>query len=115
MRVLVIGGNFAGSTAALEIKRKLKGNADVTLIDRNEDFIYIPSLIWVPIKRREVKDIVVPRRRILEKKGINFILDTALRVEPSENKVYTEKGEYEYDHLIIATGPKVNFDIAKGV
>ncbi len=115
MRVLVIGGNFAGSTAALEIKRKLKGNADVTLIDRNEDFIYIPSLIWVPIKRREVKDIVVPRRRILEKKGVNFILDTALRVEPSENKVYTEKGEYEYDHLIIATGPKVNFDIAKGV
>lgn len=115
MKVLVIGGNFAGSTAALEIKRKLKNKVEVTLIDRNEDFIYIPSLIWVPIKRREVKDIIVPRKKVLEKKGVRFIKDTALKVIPSENKVVTENGSYTYDQLIIATGPKVNFDIAPGV
>ncbi|MGZ5196357.1 MAG: NAD(P)/FAD-dependent oxidoreductase [Kaistella sp.] len=115
MKVLVIGGNFAGSTAAMEIKRKLKDKVEVTLVDRSDDFVYIPSLIWVPIKRREVSDIVVPRRKILEKKGIRFIKDTALKVEPDENKVYCENGTYEYDQLIIATGPKVNFDIAPGV
>jgi len=49
MKVLVVGGNFAGSTAAMEIKRKLGKDVDVTLIDRSSDFIYIPSLIWVPI------------------------------------------------------------------
>lgn len=115
MKILVIGGNFAGSTAAMELKRKLKDKAEVTLIDRNEDFIYIPSLIWVPTRRREVSQIVVPRAPVLKKRGVNFVLDTAVRVVPSENKVYTEKGEYEYDHLVIATGPKVNFDIAPGI
>ena len=115
MKVLVIGGNFAGSTAAMEIKRKLKDKVEVTLLDRSDDFIYIPSLIWVPIRRREVRDIIVPRRNILEKKGVRFIKDTALKVEPDENKVYCENGTYEYDQLIIATGPKVNFDIAPGL
>lgn len=114
-KILVIGGNFAGSTAAMEIKRKLKDQVEVTLIDRNPDFIYIPSLIWVPTRRREVSQITIPRRNVLAKRGVNFVQDTALRVEPTQNRVYTEKGTYDYDQLVIATGPKVNFDIAPGI
>lgn len=115
MKVLVVGGNFAGSTAAMEIKRKLKDKVEVTLIDRNKNFVYIPSLIWVPTRRREVAEIIVPRAEVLAKRGVNFVLDTAVKVEPSENKVYTEKGVYEYDQLVIATGPKVQFDVAPGI
>lgn len=90
MKILVIGGNFAGSTAAMEIKRKLKGKAEVTLIDRNPDFVYVPSLIWVPIGRRNVDEIIIPRKPVLEKRGVKFVQDTALKVEPDENKVYCE-------------------------
>ncbi len=115
MKVLVVGGNFAGSTAAMEIKRKLGKSVDVTLIDRNPDFIYVPSLIWVPIGRRDVDDIMVPRDKVLAKKGVNFVLDTATRVDTDKQIVYTEKGEHEYDHLIIATGPKVRFDAVPGL
>lgn len=115
MKVVVVGGNFAGSTAALELKRKLKDKVDITVIDRNEDFLYIPSLIWVPIKRREVKDISTPRRIVFERKGVHFVCTTALHVDPDAQMVHTEKGAYPYDQLIIATGPKVNFDIAPGV
>jgi NADH dehydrogenase FAD-containing subunit len=53
----------------LEIKRKLKDKVDVTLIDRNENFVYIPSLIWVPIRRREVSEIIIPRKQVLEKRS----------------------------------------------
>ncbi len=115
MKVLVIGGNFAGFTAALQLKRKLKDEADITVIDRNEDFLYIPSLIWVPLKRRELDEISIPRRAVLEKKGVKFLCTTALNVDPDQQVVYTEKGMFDYDQLIIATGPKVNFDIAPGV
>ncbi|MCG8372587.1 MAG: FAD-dependent oxidoreductase [Balneolales bacterium] len=115
MKVLVVGGNFAGSTAALEIKRKLGKKVEVTLIDRNPDFVYVPSLIWVPIGRREVKDITVSRKGVLEKKGITFVQDTALKVETNRNTVICEHGEYGYDHLVIATGPKVVFDEVPGL
>ena len=115
MKILVIGGNFAGFTAALQLKRKLKDQADITVIDRSEDFLYIPSLIWVPLKRREVSEISIPRKAVLEKRGVNFVRTTALQVDPDKQVVYTEAGEFVYDQLVIATGPKVNFDIAPGV
>lgn len=115
MKVLVVGGNFAGSTAALEIKRKLGEKVEVTLIDPSPDFIYIPSLIWVPIGRREVEEISIPRRKVLEKKGVKFVQDFAKKVIPEENKVITENEEFEYDHLVIATGPKVQFDAVPGL
>lgn len=115
MKILVIGGNFAGFTAAILLKNKLKDKAEVTLVDRNEKFLFIPSLIWVPFKRREVSEISVDRRSVLEKKGVQFIQTVALRVDPDEKIVYTEKGEMPYDELVIATGPKVNFDVAPGI
>jgi sulfide:quinone oxidoreductase len=115
MKILVIGGNFAGFTAALQLKRKLKGQAEITVIDRNEDFLYVPSLIWVPFNRRDVSDISIPRRSVLERRGVNFVRTTALSVDPDKQIVYTEKGEFEYDELVISTGPKVNFDVAPGV
>lgn len=115
MKILVIGGNFAGFTAAILLKNKLKDKAEVTLVDRNEKFLFIPSLIWVPFKRREVSEISVDRRSVLEKKGVEFIQTVALRVDPDEKIVYTETGEMPYDELVIATGPKVNFDVAPGI
>ena len=115
MKVVVVGGNFAGFTAAIEIKRKLKDKADVLMIDRNENFLFIPSLIWVPTKRREIKDISVPRRAVLEKKGVKFVQTVAETIDPVNQIVYTKDGSYPYDELVIATGPKVNYDVAPGV
>jgi NADH dehydrogenase FAD-containing subunit len=43
--VIVIGGSFAGLTAAFEIKRLLKDKVDVTLIASQEQFVFIPSFI----------------------------------------------------------------------
>src|SRR5690349_17826591 len=106
MKVIVIGGNFAGFTASLEIKRKLKEKAEVLVIDRNPDFLYIPSLIWVPTGRREIKNIVIPRKQVLEAKGVNFLQAVAERIDPVTRTVFTSVGEFSYDQLVIATGPK---------
>lgn len=115
-KVVVIGANFAGATAALEIKRKLKDKVEVTVIDRKEDSLYFPSLIWVPIGRREVHDVLVPRRPVFEKRGVNFVVDTATHVDPDTQEVFTEQsGTFKYDEVVIATGPRVNRDIAPGV
>lgn len=114
-RVVVVGANFAGATAALEIKRKLKKDVEVTVIDRNENSLYFPSLIWVPIGRREVEQCLIPRRPVFAKRGVEFVVDTAISVDPDNQEVITENGKYPYDQLVIATGPKINRDIAPGV
>lgn len=115
MKTVVIGGNFAGITAALELKRKGKEKQEVVMIDKSPLFLFIPSLIWVPFGRREIKDISFRKDGLLEKKGVRFVNATAIRVDTKKQIVYTDKGEERYDDLVIATGPKVKYDIAPGV
>lgn len=112
---VVIGGNFAGMTAALEIKRKGKNKHRVIVIDKSPLFLFIPSLIWVPLGRREVKDISFRKDEILNRKGVEFVQTEALEVDPENNIVKTKKGNFTYDHLVVATGPKVDYDVAPGV
>ncbi|MGB5819014.1 MAG: FAD-dependent oxidoreductase [Saonia sp.] len=112
---VIVGGNFAGLTAALEIKRKGKERHNVILIDKSPLFLFIPSLIWVPFGRREIKDISFKKDEILKRKGVEFIIAKALEVNPDKQIVYTDKGEVAYDHLVIATGPRVKYDVAPGV
>ncbi len=112
---VVIGGSFAGMTAALEIKRKGKNEHKVILIDKSPLFLFIPSLIWVPFGRREIKDISFKKEGILTKKGVDFVHAEATSVDTNSQIVKTDKGDYKYDNLVVATGPKVNFNVAPGV
>ena len=115
MKTVVIGGNFAGITAALELKRKGKDKHEVVLIDKSPLFLFIPSLIWVPFGRREIKDISFRKDTILKEKGVDFLHPEALKVDAAKQLVYTTEGEVKYDHLVVATGPKVQHDVAPGV
>ena len=56
-KVLVLGSNFGGLTAAIALKHELKGDVDVTVISPSEKFLFNPSLIWVPFGKRKAKDI----------------------------------------------------------
>jgi len=115
MKTVVIGGNFAGMTAALELKRKAKKSQEVVVIDKSPLFLFIPSLIWVPFGRREIKDISFRKDRIFKKKGVVFINAEAISVDTQKQVVKTDKGAVSYDQLVIATGPKVKYDVAPGV
>ena len=115
MKTVIIGGNFAGITAALELKRKLGKEHQVVMIDKSALFLFIPSLIWVPFGRREIKDISFRKDGLLKKKGIDFIQAEALEVNTDDQIVKTTKGDVSYDHLVVATGPKVKYDVAPGV
>ena len=56
-KALVLGGNFAGLTAAITLKRELGSDVDVTLVSKSDRFVFYPSLIWVPFGKRTARDI----------------------------------------------------------
>lgn len=110
-RIVVLGGSFAGLTAALEVKRKLREQAEVTVVSRSEHFVFIPSLIWVPFGWRRIEQITVPLAPILNRVGIRFLHASAARIEAEANRVETTAGWVPYDYLVIATGPDLDMSI----
>lgn len=117
--IVVLGSNFAGFTSAIQLAKKLKRKREeykVVVISPTHDFLYVPSLIWVPFGRREVKDIKFDLRDIFQKNNIEFIQKAADRVDPDVNKVYLDDDqEIAYDYLVIATGVSMNFDVVDGL
>lgn len=114
--ILVLGGNFAGFTAALELRRKLGTGARITVISRTKDFVYIPGLIWVPFGRRKVKDISFDLHGALTRRGIGFHHGAVEQITPERHEVTLSDGRtFSYDYLVIATGAKWMWDALPGL
>lgn len=113
--VVIVGGNFAGLTAALELKQKLGSEVTVTVIARDDRFLFTPSLIWVPFGWRTPEDVTFPVGPVLEEHGIHFVHAEATLVDPEAHRVDTTAGPFQYDRLLIATGPDVNFGAVPGL
>lgn len=115
-RILIVGTNFAGYTAALELKELAGDNHDITVIANTDKFLFFPSLIWYPFGLREEKDITFDVRPIYKSHGIEFIHDEVTGFEPQQNRVLRKNGEpLSYDYLLIGTGPKVDYDYIPGL
>ncbi|MEO2089043.1 MAG: FAD-dependent oxidoreductase, partial [Gemmataceae bacterium] len=120
--VVILGGSFAGLTAAYELKRELGDRVRVTVIDRNDRFVFIPSLIWVPFGWRTSDQISFPLKTAVERKGGEFRQAVATKIDPDARTVVlrptadpSRTETVGYDYLLIATGPHVQFDAVPGL
>jgi sulfide:quinone oxidoreductase len=114
-KVLVLGGNFAGLTAAITLRRELGDDVDVTLLSKSSRFVFYPSLIWLPFGKRTSRDISVPIGRMLEARGIHFVHAEAETIDPASRTVTTSAGTHDYDYLVVATGYVNDFDVVPGL
>jgi sulfide:quinone oxidoreductase len=114
-KVLVLGGNFAGLTAALSVKHELGNDVDVTVLSKSDQFQFNPSLIWVPFGKRKAKDVVFPLAKTFESHKVEFVHGEATKIDPPTQKVETSVGVYDYDYLAIATGYVNDFEVIRGL
>ena len=109
--IVVLGSNFAGATASMEIKRKLKGDVNVTVVSPSKKFLYVPSLIWVPFGLRTLEEITFDIEPILKKKKIQFLQDGSKKIYGDKNKVELESGKilnYDVEGVIRVQGFMIN-------
>src|SRR5258708_39468073 len=107
-KVLVLGGNFAGLTAALGVRRELHGDVDVRVVSASDKFLFNPSLIWLPFGKRRPADITFPLAPTFESHGIDFVHAEATALDLDGRKVTTTGGAYRYDPPVIATRHRKN-------
>jgi sulfide:quinone oxidoreductase len=114
-KVLVVGGNFAGLTAAISVKHELGDDVDVTVVSKSDRFLFTPSLIWVPFGKRKVKDISFRLEPTFDSQGVGFIHTEATKIDTQAQKVETSNGVQGYDYLVLATGYLNDFGVIPGL
>src|SRR5512136_790574 len=114
-RVLILGAGSAGIAAALELKKASARNPEiqVTLVDQQNYHFVVPMIYQVVAGSVDPSFISFPIRMLLRQKPAagqsRYIQSRVQSIDTEKKKVTTDKGELEWDYLVIALGSTANF------
>ncbi len=114
-RVLILGGGFGGLYAALELEKTLARDPgfEVTLVNRENYFLFTPMLHEVAASDLDITHIVNPVRRMLRR--VHFFAGDVEAIDVARRQVTVRHGfsghthALPYDALILALGSVTNF------
>ena len=103
-RILILGGGTGGTLVANRLRRVLDADHVITVVDRDDEHVYQPGMLFVPFGLTTVDEIVRPRASQLHP-GIYFIDSGVDHVDLDVQTVHLETGDHlGYDVLVIASG-----------
>ncbi|HKC92935.1 MAG TPA: FAD-dependent oxidoreductase, partial [Nitrospira sp.] len=113
--VVILGGGFGGVYTALEFEKILRRDSsfDVTLVNRENFFLFTPMLHEVASSDLDMTNIVNPIRKLLRR--VEFFHGEVASIDLEQRKIRVTHGEMRhghtlpYDHLILALGSVTNF------
>jgi len=103
MRVLVLGAGFGGLELTTRLSDELGEDADVTLVDRTEGFVFGFSKLDVMFGHAEAAGVLHPYRDLL-KPGVRFVQSEVRSIDPAAKMVETDAGTFDADVLVVALG-----------
>lgn len=101
--ITVLGNGFAALTAIRELRKSSK-SITIQMIAPSDEFIYYPSLIWIPSGLRSGDDLRINLQPFIKKYKVEFIQARVTNITDGGRTVITTKGDYTNDGLIIGTG-----------
>jgi sulfide:quinone oxidoreductase len=102
-KITIIGSGFAALTAVRKLSAA-KQDLDITLIAPKAEFIYLPSLIWIPSGLRTGDDLRYDLTRFFNKHHVKFHAGSVQSIKEGGRTVITDQGEVTNDALLIASG-----------
>ncbi len=102
-RITIIGAGFGALTAVRQL-RKQDQHVEITVVAPKAEFIYFPSLIWLPSGLRKGSDLRIDLQSFFTKQAVKFHASRVEGIKNAGRTVITDNGEVENDGLIIASG-----------
>jgi sulfide dehydrogenase [flavocytochrome c] flavoprotein chain len=114
-RVVVVGGGYAGATAAKYV-RMWGPDIEVVLVERDADFVSCPLSNRVLSGGKSLKDLTVSYSKLGSKYGVQVVHDEVTAVDTAKRTVSLARGNaISYDRLIVAPGIDFMYDAIAGL
>jgi sulfide:quinone oxidoreductase len=113
-RVLVLGGGFGGLSTAVELRKTLGDEHEITLVDRSPTFLMGLRKLWDLVGMGTIeagsRDL-----RTLQERGIRYEQREILAIDSAGRRVATESGTLTADYLVVALGCEARPDLVPGL
>jgi len=112
--IVVLGGGVGGVATANRLRRRLDRRQRVVLVNRDPDFSFAASYLWVMSGRRSAKQVTRPLRH-LERRGIEVIIADIEAIDPVKRTVTAGGQEITADQLVVSLGADYATDAVPGL
>lgn len=112
--ILILGGGIGGIVAATRLRKKLSRDHRVVLVERETNYVFSPSLLWLMTGLRTPAKISRPLSR-LKKRGIELVCGNIEHIDPETRTVRVNGRGLTSDYLVIALGAELAPDTIPGL
>ncbi|MBC7755274.1 MAG: FAD-dependent oxidoreductase [Bdellovibrio sp.] len=109
-RVVIIGGGYAGTTAAKYIRQWSNGSIETVVIEKSAQFVSCPLSNLVLGGSKSINDLTFGYDLVQKNHGVKWVNDEVTAIDLGAKKVTMKRGEITYDRLIIAPGIDFMYD-----
>lgn len=113
LQVLILGAGFGGLELSALLTEALGDQVNITLIDKNDGFVFGFSKFELMLGRAERPDVTLNYSDITNPQ-VNFRQETVAAIEPANRTVTTDKGSYHADILVVALGAGYHVEATPG-
>jgi sulfide:quinone oxidoreductase len=113
-RILILGAGFGGLELSAKLSEALGADAEVTLIDKGEGFVFGYSKLDLMFHGKRLEEVRLPYADFV-KPGVRLLRETVTAIDPVGKRVTTDAGVHEADYLVIALGADYDLDATPGM
>jgi len=111
--IVVCGAGFGGLELTARLCAAFGDRIDVTLIDKNDAFIFGFSKFEIMLGHQSREDVSSYYSK-LAKPGVRFRQELIASIDPEARRVVTDRNEYTADVLVVALGADYDFGATPG-
>lgn len=109
-RVVVIGGGYAGASAAKYLRTWSNGGLNVIVVEPRSQFVSCPLSNLVLGGNKDINDLTFGYDLLKSNHGIQWVNDEVVAIDVASRVVKMKQGELAYDRLVIAPGIDFMFE-----